>query len=71
MGKGGGGRNSETGTDIYTALILCINQTANENVLRSTGNSMHCGDSGGRKSKRRGCMCICTYICMADSFLYI
>ena len=38
-GKGMGGRNWETGTDIYALLILCINQITNENLPDSTGNS--------------------------------
>ena len=33
--NGGGGRNWEIGIDIYTLLILYIN----ENILYSTGNS--------------------------------
>ena len=38
----GGGMNWETGIDMYTLLILCIQQMTNENLLYSTGNSTQC-----------------------------
>ena len=42
--KGGrvGGMNWEIGIDIYTLLIPCIKEIANENLLYSTGNSIQC-----------------------------
>ena len=41
-GKSMGGRNWETGVDMYTLLIICIKQITNENLLYSTGNSTQC-----------------------------
>ena len=38
-GKGWGGRNWETGIDIYTLLILCIKETTDGNILYGSGNS--------------------------------
>ena len=34
--------NWETGTDMYTPLILCMKQITNEDLLYNTGNSTHC-----------------------------
>ena len=33
--------NWETGTDMYTPLILCMKQITNEDLLYNTGNSTH------------------------------
>ena len=40
--KGRGQVNWEIGHDIYTPLILCIKETANEYLLYGAGNSTHC-----------------------------
>ena len=34
--------NRETGTDMYTLVILCIKWITNEKLLSSTGNSTQC-----------------------------
>ena len=41
-GQEEGGMNWETGIDMYTLVILCINQKTNENVQCSTGNPTQC-----------------------------
>ena len=40
--KWAAGVNWDTGIDVYTVLTLCIKQTTNENLLRSTGNPTQC-----------------------------
>ena len=48
--------NWEFGIDIYTLLILCIEQITKENLVDSTGNSTQCSvvTKMGRKSKKEG-----------------
>ena len=54
-----GGRNWEIGIDAYTLLTLCIKETTNENLLRSSGSSTQCSDDlNGKEIQKRG------YICM-------
>ena len=44
-GKGGvGGRNWETGINMYAHVILCMKQITNENLLYGTGNSTQCSE---------------------------
>ena len=52
QGRGEGeGMDWETGIDIYTLLILCINLITNENLLYNSGQlySMLCGDLNGKE----------------------
>ena len=52
QGRGEGeGLDWETGIDIYTLLILCINLITNENLLYNSGQlySMLCGDLNGKE----------------------
>ena len=65
-GERGAGKKWEIGTDMYTRLILCIKETANEHLLYSTGNStQHSGYLNVREIQKRGGICIC----IADSLV--
>ena len=47
----------ETGIDIYTPLILCIQYITNKNLQYSTGNSVLCGDQNEKEIQKRGDRC--------------
>lgn len=53
--------NSE---NTHTLLILRIKQITSENLLHSTGSSMHWDELSGKKIQKGGHVCIC----MVDSF---
>ena len=59
--------NWEIGFDTCTVLILYIKLITNENLLYSTGNSVHCGELIGKEVQREEiyiymCVYIYTYI---------
>ena len=57
--RGEGGMNWEIGINICTLLIQCMKQITNEKLLCSSGNyAMLCGDLKGKKTQKRGDMCI-------------
>ena len=66
QGEGQGGKNWETGLDIYTLLILYRKQITNENLLYRELYSVLCGDLNGKKIHKREDTCICK----ADSLRY-
>ena len=54
VGKGGGGMNWKIRIDLYTLLILCVNQITNENLLYTSAYSVLCGNLNGKEIQKRG-----------------